>query len=482
MRLVVGGAAWRRGLAWVVAIVLCLGPALAGVQAQDGAAGGAASIATGGEAVLLRDQPGYEAATLAELADGSALEVTGEVLMAADGTAWVPVVAAGQSGYVPAGSVGAATGAAPPADAAAAPAAEPAPDAAAPAPAGVAATTTTDANLRTAPSTEADVLTVLPPGTPLTVNGELENGFVPVSASGSSGWVAVDLIAEGAPAAAPVPEPVVDANTPFDATAMSDLNLRAAPDPASALLATVPAGTALRTTGGPQNGYFPVEHGGQIGWVDGTALSITGAETTAVTPPAVAITTPVPAPLPDPVTATDGGGSAEAERGARGANTGIVWPVSGGEWEVVQGYNNGTHTNRSSFAQYATSLDVARVDGNTAGEPVYAPISGSVRWVDRGSGGMLIDAGNGYGVALFHVTYDRSVGRGGSVERGQRIGTISGPGGDGYQSMAHFQITVWEFVGGGHVATPFVGPNDIAGMEFPDDGRANQHMGVRVSP
>ena len=154
---------------------------------------------------------------------------------------------------------------------------------------------------------------------------------MPVTANGSTGWVAVDLITEGsAPtAAAPVAAPA-DANTPFDATAMTDLNLRAAPDPSSAVLATVPAGSAIRTTGGPQNGYFPVEHAGQIGWVDGTALSITGGETTAVTPPSVAVTTPVPAPLPDPVTATGETAPAEAERRARGESTGIVWPFAGG--------------------------------------------------------------------------------------------------------------------------------------------------------
>ena len=52
MRLVARGAACRRGLAWLVAVVLCLGPALAGVLAQDAGVGGPASIASGGEAVL----------------------------------------------------------------------------------------------------------------------------------------------------------------------------------------------------------------------------------------------------------------------------------------------------------------------------------------------------------------------------------------------------------------------------------------------
>jgi hypothetical protein len=156
--------------------------------------------------------------------------------------------------------------------------------------------------------------------------------------------------------------------------------------------------------------------------------------------------------------------------------------MAGGEWKVVQGYNTGTHTNRSDFAQYRYSLDWARVNGATDGEPVFAPISGTVEWVDRGSGGMLVDAGNGYGVAVFHVTIDRDLASGGTVAQGQRIGTISGPGGDGYMSMAHIDITVWRLSGRGHESVPFVGPNTIAGQEFPDSGGANQHIGATVTP
>jgi hypothetical protein len=80
------------------------------------------------------------------------------------------------------------------------------------------------------------------------------------------------------------------------------------------------------------------------------------------------------------------------------------------------------------------------------------------------------------------VTLDRDLARGATVERGQRIGTISGPGGEGFMSMAHIDITVWQLAGRGHEAVPFVGPNAIAGHEFPDTGGANQHMGTTVTP
>ena len=406
MRFCVGRAAWRRGLVVVVALSLCAGSTTAMVHAQGGTA-----IVSPGEEVLLREQPGYDAASLATLGDGALIDVVGEVVIDAAGLAWAPVVANGQSGYVPAGYVGSAP----------APAAAPAPDPAPPAdpaiaetvlapdpsaPATAGAATTADANLRSGPSADAPVIVVLAQGTAVSVDGEPSNGFVPVSADGVSGWMAAELLAGEVvpviadPAAAPV----------------------AASDPA------LPAPVVAESVAAP-------------------------AEAPAAAPPA-----------------------------ARGESTNIAWPMAGGEWEVVQGYNNGTHTNRSDFAQYKYSLDWARTDGNTAGQTVYAPVSGTIEWVDRGSGGMLIDAGNGYGVAVFHVTIDRGLRGGGAVERGQPIGTVSGPGGDGYMSMAHIDITCWRLTRNGHESVPFTGPNAIAGQEFPDLGGGNQHMGATVSP
>jgi murein DD-endopeptidase MepM/ murein hydrolase activator NlpD len=423
MRLIDRCAA-RRGFACMLAIALCLVPVFTGVRAQETPTGGAATIASAGEPVLLREQPGYDAAVLATLSDENPLDVAGGPVTAADGTSWLPVVAAGQSGYVPAGYVPVAPVQMVPAVASESaqesvtePSAEPvvassmtsesapvpAPDPAAVAPEPSGAATTTDANLRSGPSTDANILAVLAPGTSVLVGGAPSNGFVPVSANGVSGWIDVELLTEGAASTAP--------------------------------LTAVPA----------------------------TALAPEPVETSTQNPTA-------------PLSPESG------PEAAREASTGIAWPIAGGEWKVVQGYNTGTHTNRSGFAQYKYSLDWARVDGDTAGQPVFAPVSGTVEWVDRGSGGMLVDAGNGYGVAVFHVTLDRDLARGATVERGQRIGTISGPGGEGFMSMAHIDITVWQLAGRGHEAVPFVGPNAIAGHEFPDTGGANQHMGTTVTP
>jgi uncharacterized protein YraI len=403
----------RRGCAGMLAIALCLSPVIQGARAQEMPSGGPSAIASSGEPVLLREQPGYDAAVVATLSNGNPLDIAGQPVTAGDGTSWLPVVVGGQSGYVPTGYVPTNSTTGNPALTEAA--AESVPEAAvppgstipvaAPGPTGArqsqgsTGATTSEANLRSGPGVDSTVLTVLPPGAALSIDGPVENGFVPVTGNGVSGWVAAELLGDGAAVAAPV------ANAP--------------------------------------SGDVP---------------------------------TPVPTAVP-PTTTLE-----PAVKGARGETTGIGWPMAGGEWKVVQGYNTGTHTNRSDFAQYKYSLDWAKVDGDTAGLPVFAPVSGTVQWVDRGSGGMLVDAGNGYGVAVFHVTIDRGLASGGTVAQGQRIGTISGPGGDGYMSMAHIDITVWQVSGRGHESVPFVGPNAIAGQEFPDSGGANQYMGTTVTP
>jgi murein DD-endopeptidase MepM/ murein hydrolase activator NlpD len=417
MRLGERGAA-RRALVCVVAVALCCGPALTGARAQDAApSDGSSAIASSGETVLLRERPGYDATVLASLSDGSGLAVNGEPVSATDGSLWLPVVANGQSGFVPAGYV-AADGAAP-ADPAAAsiPASDSAaadsaaPDPATAAPQTGAATTNSDANLRAAPSGDAEVLSVLPTGTSVAIDGAAENGFVPVSGESGSGWIAADLLTSGDAA---LPPPLV---------------------------------------------MQP----------DGSAAP----ETTAA---------PAPTPAPAAEDAEAPASSAPESEPTAGKSTGIAWPFTGGTWQVVQGYNNGTHTNRSAFATYKYSLDWARADGKTAGQPVSAPVSGTIQWIDRGSGGMLVDAGNGYGVAVFHVTLNRGLSQGDQVERGQQIGEISGPGGDGYMEMAHIELACWKLTGNGHESVPFAGKNAIAGQEFPDTGGTNQYMGSQVTP
>lgn len=322
-----------------------------------------------------------------------------------------------------------------------------------PAPGAGSAIVTSSLNLRAGPSTGDAVLAVMPGGATVTLTGENSNGFSGVVYNGTTGWAfAAYLSTSGAPAPNPNPNP--PPNPGGSATTTSSLNLRAGPSTVDAILLVMPAGAAVQTTGAAQNGFYPVIYNGTSGWASGDYLSIGG------TPP-----TDPGTELPPPA-----------------GSTGIAWPMRGGTWTVIQGYNNGTHTNRSAFAQYMYSLDFALVGGGTTGQAVYAPVSGTIRWVDRGSGGMLIDAGNGYGVAFFHVTIDGGFGSGQSISQGTYVGVVSGPGASGNNGTPHIDLTCWRFVDGGHVATPFTGVNAISGREFPDIGGTNQHYGVQVNP
>jgi len=441
--------------------------------------GSPAVLAGSGEQILLRANPGWDAAVLAPLGPGTAVEVIAGPLAAGDGSSWFQV-GAGQVGFVPAWSLAPVESAVEPA----APAAPEAPAEAVPAeaaswegpvvgaqPAVGGMTTTSDVNLRSGPSGDAGVLNVLPPGTPVEVTGAASGGYTPVVAGGTAGWVATEYV--GGSADAPT-EPSLTAPSAAElaapgggATTTDLVNLRAGPSYNDAILAEVPPGAVVEATGALQGGFFPVTYNGQEGWI--------ASEFLAFDPNAVPAAT---------ATGESEAGTADAPELSVPAagGSGLIWPFSGGTWEVIQGYNNGTHTNRSSFANYQYSLDLARTDGNTAGQPVVAPASGTVQWVDAGSGGILIDMGNGYGVAMFHLTIDSGLGSGDPVEQGQYIGTVSGPGGPGYASTPHIDLTLWQLPGGGtHVSTPFTGQFAIAGREFPASGGANEHMGAEIS-
>jgi uncharacterized protein YraI len=311
-----------------------------------------------------------------------------------------------------------------------------------------AAITVAPLNMRSGPATTEPIVAIIPSDTTVTVTGASEAGFLPISWDGVNGWVSADYVTMDA--TTPPPAPAPEAPVISTLVASSDLNLRSAPDLAASVLAVIPGGASVGITGSAESGFLPVNFDGTFGWASAEYLQDSSAS--------------VPAPESTPV------------------GSGLIWPVSGSEWSIIQGYNGGTHQNRSASAQYYYALDIARTDGATAGQAVYAPASGAILWLDPGSGGIAIDMGNGYTVAMFHVTFDGSLGSGQSVSQGQYLGTISGPGGAGYASTPHVDITLWQTANGGRAAAPFSGGNAISGMDLPDVGGGNQHGGTTFYP
>jgi uncharacterized protein YgiM (DUF1202 family) len=306
-------------------------------------------------------------------------------------------------------------------------------------------------NLRSSASTTASVLLVMPNGAQVGVTGSPQNGFTPVRYNGTNGWAYSAYLSSTAPGSGQ-PEPTAAPATETRYTTAA-VNMRSGAGTSFGVITVVPSGAAVTVTGGQTNGFFPVRYNGSNGYISATYLS-----------------TSQPAPTPTPGSGNTGGL--------------LVWPVKGGTWAIIQGYNGGTHQNRGSSADYYYSLDIQKTAGASAtqGEPVYAPASGTVLWT---SGGLLIGMGNGYGIAMFHITIDSSIRSGVSVTQGQYVGYISGPGGSGYQVTPHIDLTLWRLPNGGgspRISTAFTGDFAISGNSYADIGTYNMHGGKTFTP
>ncbi len=555
---------------------------------------------TGGDPVLLRETPSFDAAVLSSFPEGTPADIVEGPVYSADGVAWHGVSVGGMTGYIVAGYLIESGQAAAPETVELAQEAVPAPaeamavetapaaalPAPAPSPSEVAANPvpTADLNLRTGPSYNDAVLLVIPAGAPLTPTGERSEGFVGVTYQGQYGWVDsswlaagdapaqdVALMQEAAPAAAPQTAPVADAGVVGDlstapagdiAYAADTVNLRLGPSESDEVLRVLPAGGAVTITGPDSGGWTPVWYNGTWGFISSALLTFDGAtsldlfqgaapateplateaavdggtaEMQAVTtsdvnfraapdmtaavlgaiPPGVALT-----PLAGPeqgfyqveyngqtgwvaaefveVSASylqredrqrqQEEGKVEGSEPASNAEVGaggIIWPVSGGLWYIMQGYHGSSHQNQDGLYQYQYSLDLARRDGDTAGQQVISPVNGVVRWTDPSTGGISIDIGNGHAVAMFHVDFMDGLEAGTNVRQGQYLGAISGSGGPGFAGTPHLHFTLWSSSDNGNwdrQAVPFTGQYAISGMDFADTGGGNTYRGTEFQP
>jgi uncharacterized protein YraI len=306
-------------------------------------------------------------------------------------------------------------------------------------------------NLRSGPGLTYAVILVMPGGSTVTITGALQNGYYPVRYGSTNGFASATYLQIGT---GPSPTPTRTA-TPVSRTAWTTagLNLRTGASTSTSVILVIPNGAQITVTGNLTNGFYPVRYGSTNGFASATYITFTS-------------------PGPTPTATVPVGGT-------------IVWPVTGGTWEVIQGYNGSSHQNNSSTWQYLYSLDIARTDGQTAGISAFAPVSGTVAWYERSSGGITINMGNGYAVAMFHLTVDRGWEPGDTVQQGDFIGTISAAGGEGFVQVPHIHITLWQTNDGGNwnrVATPFTGQFAISGSSFPSNGSAFQWSGFEFTP
>lgn len=395
-----------------------------------------------------------------------------------------------------------------------------------------------DLNLRTAPDAASDVLAVVPQGGIVIFLGESNGIYAKVSYNDASGWVVAQYLLDGTGSVTPTtttttvvpttgstvtpassetavatttaeptgtvatttPETVVPTETAAitetvvtnpQRVLLESVNLRAQPNASAEIVTVLDKGITVNLTGRTSGLYSEITAGSSTGWVATQYLAEPGAVTptsTATTPTTTAqptgTVTQTPATTTPTTTAAPTTGPTQAPTIPAG-NSLIIWPFNQGTWEISQGYHGSSHQNNSSLWQYADSFDLVRNDAETAGQPIYSPVNGTIRWFDPSTGGIAIDMGGGYAFSMFHLDVDPSLVVGQTLTQGQYVGTIAPPGGGGNGGFPHLHITVWATSDGGNWdrrAVPFVGQLAISGVEFPDTGASYEHTGYIVTP
>ncbi|MGH2532824.1 MAG: SH3 domain-containing protein [Thermomicrobiales bacterium] len=135
------------------------------------------------------------------------------------------------------------------------------------------ATVTSALNLRSSPW--GSIIAVMPAGASVTVTGSGQNGFLPVTYNGQSGWAHTDYLDTGASGPGPSPAPP-SGPAVGSATTTTALNLRAGPSTGTSVLAVMPGGASVEILGDPQSGFYPVRYNGTSGYASGDFLNFGG--------------------------------------------------------------------------------------------------------------------------------------------------------------------------------------------------------------
>jgi hypothetical protein len=161
--------------------------------------------------------------------------------------------------------------------------------------------------------------------------------------------------------------------------------------------------------------------------------------------------------------------------GTASAATGLLFPAPmGTQWEVLAGYNTATHVDIDPYA-----LDLWRVDRQTGGTPLLAPISGTIGFVSSSCVSIRTSDVN---VMMCHVFAEPGLARGQKVLLGQRIGAVAPDGQAGNNGVAHIHLQINYSDGRGYgngSPVPFDGPYALEGQSLPAITTYNGYAGRR---
>jgi uncharacterized protein YraI len=160
-------------------------------------------------------------------------------------------------------------------------------------------------NLRSGATTDDEIITVMPDGSPVMPTGEESNGFIAVIYNGEWGWAYGEFLSSSTGGSGSGrtqedgtrerPESVWVGDSVIATGVVSDgpLNLRSGPSTSHDILTVMPHGASLEIMGDVQDGFHPVRYNGQEGWAYAEFVSVGGDEDTP--PPAEEEVTPPPA-------------------------------------------------------------------------------------------------------------------------------------------------------------------------------------------
>jgi uncharacterized protein YraI len=135
---------------------------------------------------------------------------------------------------------------------------------------GETAETTDYVNFRSGPGLNRSVIRVLPPGTVVLLNGAEENGFFSVTLDDEGGWISGDYLMAADDDGSSGGD---DDGGGSDSAETTDyVNFRTGPALSRSVIRVLPPGTAVQLRGSEENGFFPVTHDGDDGWVHGDYL------------------------------------------------------------------------------------------------------------------------------------------------------------------------------------------------------------------
>ncbi|HEY1014516.1 MAG TPA: peptidoglycan DD-metalloendopeptidase family protein [Herpetosiphonaceae bacterium] len=153
----------------------------------------------------------------------------------------------------------------------------------------------------------------------------------------------------------------------------------------------------------------------------------------------------------------------------------LTLPTPPGEtWEVIQGYNCGTHDGWGRM-----SFDLVNHDGRTRGAPVLAAADGTLWWQGGSAGSLILDHGGGFYTMYSHMQTRIGAPVGTPIARGQQIGTVGAVNPTPTVPHLHFTLFRGE---GAYAERRYPEPLSFQeGYDFPDRKQCSAYEGQLLS-